>query len=210
VKIVDVSISLTPDMPVWPGSSGFSLTWVSRMDRGLSFNNSRMNCDSHIGTHVDAPLHFVENGEPVDQISLEHLIGPCQVAYLPGLKEISDRSLAQLRLPKGTKRLLLRTDNSKLWNRNDKKFKEDFACLNSEATRWIVHNGIVLVGIDYLSIGSPEDGVETHKILLKSQVVVLEGLNLSKVNPGIYELICLPLKLTGAEGAPARVVLRKN
>ena len=169
-----------------------------------------MNCDSHIGTHLDAPLHFVENGEPVDQISLEHLIGPCQVAYLPGLKEISDRSLAQLRLPKGTKRLLLRTDNSKLWNRNDKKFKEDFACLNSEAARWIVHNGIVLVGIDYLSIGSPEDGVETHKILLKSQVVVLEGLNLSKVNPGIYELICLPLKLTGAEGAPARVVLRKN
>ena len=197
-------------MPVWPGSPGFSLTWVSRMDRGLSFNSSRMNCDSHIGTHVDAPLHFVENGEPVDQISLEHLIGPCQVAYLPGLKEISDRSLAQLRLPKGTKRLLLRTDNSKLWDKKDKKFKGDFACLDSEAARWIVHHGIVLIGIDYLSIGSYEDGIETHKILLKSQVVVLEGLNLSNVDPGEYELICLPLKLTGAEGAPARVVLRKN
>jgi len=210
VKIVDISLPVSADIPVWPGSTGFALTWVDRIDKGHECNNSRITCDTHIGTHVDAPFHFVANGRTVDQLALELLIGPCQVVYLPGLKNISAETLASLRLAPHTRRLLLKTDNSNFWVAKEPKFQENYACLTESGARWIVQHGISLVGIDYLSIGSYRNGVKTHLVLLEANVVVLEGLNLSEADAGDYELICLPLKLAGAEGAPARAVLKKK
>jgi len=208
VKIVDISLPLTADMTAWPGSSGFALTWVDQIESGHECNNSRIACDTHIGTHVDAPLHFVNKGRTVDQIPLELLIGPCRVVYLPGLLKIDAETLSSLKLETDTRRLLLKTDNSNLWTAK-KKFEKNFVCLTASGAQWLVQHEISLVGIDYLSIGSYSTGVKTHQVLLEANVVVLEGLNLSEVEAGEYELICLPLKLVGAEGAPARVLLRK-
>jgi len=210
VKIVDVSLPLATGIPAWPGSTGFALTWVDRMESGHSYNNSRIACDTHIGTHVDAPLHFVKNGRTVDQIPPDLLIGPCQVVYLPGLTKIDAETLASLQLETDTKRLLLKTDNSNLWITKAKRFKKNYVYLTENGAQWIVQRGILLVGIDYLSIGSFSNGVKTHQVLLEANIVVLEGLNLSEAEAGEYELICLPMKLIGAEGAPARVVLRKK
>jgi arylformamidase len=208
VKIVDVSLPLETDIPVWPGSSGFKLTWADRIENGHECNNSRIACDTHTGTHVDAPLHFIKNGRSVDEISPELLIGPCRVVYLPGQTRIDAQTLASLELAIDTRRLLLKTDNSNLWTAGEKKFQKNYACLTEKGARWLVQRGISLVGIDYLSIGSFSNGVKTHQILLEANVVVLEGLNLFEAEAGEYELICLPLKLIGTEGAPARVVLR--
>ena len=210
MKIVDISLPLTTDISAWPGSTGFELTWVDRMETGHECNNSRIACDTHIGTHVDAPFHFVNTGRTVDQIPLELLIGPCRVVYLPGLPEIDIETLASLQLETDIKRLLLKTDNSNLWITKAKRFKKNYVYLTENGARWLVQRGISLVGIDYLSIGSFSNGVKTHQVLLEANVVVLEGLNLSEVEAGEYELICLPLKLVGAEGAPARVLLRKK
>jgi len=210
VKIIDVSLPLVTDIPAWPGSTGFELTWVDRMEAGHSCNNSQIACDTHIGTHVDAPLHFVKNGRTVDLIPPDLLIGPCRVVYLPDLAQINAETLRSLQLATDTRRLLLKTDNSILWLAKEKKFQKNYVFLTEDGAQWLVQCGISLVGIDYLSIGSFSDGVKTHQVLLEAGVVILEGLNLSEVKAGEYELICLPLKLTGAEGAPARVVLRKK
>ena len=210
MKIVDVSLPLATGIPAWPGSTGFALTWVDLMENGHSCNNSRIACDTHIGTLVDAPLHFVKNGRSVDQIAADLLIGPCRVVYLPGLTRIDAETLSSLQLATDTKRLLLKTDNSNLWLAKEENFKKNYVCLTKNGAQWLVDREISLVGIDYLSIGSYSNGVKTHQVLLEASVVVLEGLDLSEAQAGEYELICLPLKLIGAEGAPARVVLRKE
>ena len=169
-----------------------------------------MTCDTHSGTHVDAPLHILQDGDSVDQLDLSVLNGPCRVVHLPGIGVIDEGLLFSLNLPTDTRRLLLRTDNSTLWSDAGSTFKKDFASLGPEAAHWIVERKIQLVGIDYLSIGTFQQGTEVHKILLNAGVVVLEGLNLADVPADEYELLCLPLKIKGAEGAPARALLRKH
>jgi len=124
VKIVDVSLPLTNDIPAWPGSIGFVLTWVDRMEAGQSCNNSQIACDTHIGTHVDAPLHFVKNGQSVDLIPPDLLIGPCHVVYLPGLTQINAETLTSLQLATDTRRLLLKTHNSNLWLATGKNLRK--------------------------------------------------------------------------------------
>jgi arylformamidase len=132
------------------------------------------------------------------------------VVYLQGLSRIDAKTLAALQIDADIRRLLLKTDNSNLWLTKEKKFQEDYVYLTENGARWFVECGISLVGIDYLSIGSYSSGVKTHQILLEANIVVNEGLNLSDVEAAVYELICLPLNLIGAEGAPARVILRKS
>jgi arylformamidase len=157
---------------------------------------------------VDAPLHYLEDGDSVDDMSLEILIGPATISYLPGVEAVASSDLSSLKLSAATRRLLLRTRNSELWAAGITEFKKDYVALTPDAAQWVVGQGIRLIGIDYLSVGGYEDGVITHQILLDAGVVVLEGLNLSNVTPGEYELICLPTRLVGADGAPARAVLR--
>ena len=196
-------------MPIWPGSAGFHLIKTARLEMGHSENVSRLDCDVHTGTHVDAPRHFLNDGITVEQLSLETLMGPAFVAYLPDVNFITARDLSRLELPPRVKRLLLRTSNSNLWAMGLREFCCDYVALTADASQWIVDQGIQLVGIDYLSIQRFGDSPLTHRILLHAGVIILEGLNLANVQPGIYELICLPLKLVDSEGAPARAVLRR-
>jgi len=207
-KIIDVSVSLQEGMVVWPGSKGFRLRQTMCLERGHAANVSQLDCDVHIGTHVDAPRHFLKDGATVEQLPMDILIGPAVVAYLPEVHTITVSVLNDLVLPAGTKRLLLRTSNSELWAAGVSEFREDFVALTAEAATWVVDRGIRLIGVDYLSVQRYEDNPGVHQILLGRGVIIIEGLNLSNVLPGSYELICLPLKLVGAEGAPARAVLR--
>ena len=208
-KIIDISITLDSKIPIWPGSLSFELSWAKRMDKGDECNNSMIKCDTHVGTHVDAPFHFFKNGETVENLLPDDFIGPCTVIHLPGVKKITAEQLANANIPSNVERLLIKTDNSKLWISQISEFKKDFVALDPDAAQWIVENGVRLVGIDYLSIGRYNNGNPTHGILLNAGVAVLEGLNLWEIKPGNYELICLPLKIAGAEGAPARAVLRR-
>ena len=209
MKIIDISVALNSEMPAWPGSARFSISWSSRIENGDDFNSSVLVCDSHSGTHVDAPLHFIPAGATVDHLDLDVLNGLCQVVFLPDNRVIDAALLAGVQVPAGTSRLLLRTDNSRLWTDSGSVFEKDFAAISLDAADWIVEHGIQLVGIDYLSIEKFQQGTEVHKKLLANGVVILEGLDLTDVPAGEYELLCLPIKIAGAEGAPARAVLRK-
>lgn len=207
-NILDISVTVHPGMPVWPGSAGFQIAFSRQIATGDHANVSVLTQDVHVGTHVDAPLHFVDGAATVDRMALETLIGPAQVVYLPEVEAITAETLEGLTLAPGTTRLLFRTRNSRLWAAGDSVFREDFVALTADAAQWVVDHGITLVGVDYLSVQRYHDGPETHQILLRAGVVIVEGLNLDGVEPGPYELICLPVKLLGAEGAPARAVLR--
>jgi arylformamidase len=208
MNIIDISVPLRNQMPTWPGSPGFNLIRWQSIENGDPVNNSSLVCDVHIGTHIDAPSHFFPSGITIDQLPIEVLIGPAFVVYMPHLEVITAKDLNILGIPDETTRLLFHTDNSKLWRNEIKEFYKDFVALTSDAARWIVQRGIRLVGIDYLSVQRYADGPETHRILLRNNVIIVEGLNLDEVNSGFYELICLPLRIMGAEGSPARAVLR--
>lgn len=159
---------------------------------------------------MDAPAHFLKEGATIEEVSMNSLVGPAVVAYLPDVSEINASDLASLGIPLDTKRLLLRTRNSELWSSGERTFRKDFVALTPEAAQWIADRGIYLVGIDYLSVQRYGDSAATHRILLEANVVILEGLNLIQAEPGTYELICLPICLVGAEGAPARAILRQT
>lgn len=208
--IIDISVPLSSNTPIWPDSPGIRLHWHKMLDAGDECNNTRLDCDTHVGTHVDAPSHFLVNGATVEQLSLEVLIGTAIVAYLPKVSAIAASDLADLALPPGIERLLLRTRNSELWGAGVAEFREDYVALTADAAQWVVDQNIRLIGVDYLSVQRYGDSALTHEILLESEVVILEGLNLADVQPGSYELICLPIRLVGADGAPARAVLRHN
>jgi arylformamidase len=196
-------------MPTWPDSVGLRLVRTMSLEAGDKANVSRLDCDVHMGTHVDAPWHFLKDGFTVDAMSLDVLIGPAVVGYLPDASVLTPSELADLNLPSSTKRLLLRTRNSELWAAGVTEFRKDYVALSAAAARWVVDRGIRLVGIDYLSVQCYEDNPLTHKILMKAGVIIVEGLNLIDVQPGLYELICLPIRLVGADGAPVRAVLRE-
>ncbi|MGB9499912.1 MAG: cyclase family protein [Dissulfuribacterales bacterium] len=209
MTIFDISVPLGRGLPVWPGSIGMRLESVCRIENGDKANVSKLTCDVHTGTHIDAPSHFVSDGNTVEQISLDVLMGETIVADLTTVSIITPSDLAGLKLPPGTKRLLLHTKNSKLWEDYGNEFCPHFVALTPKAAQWVVDWGIKLLGIDYLSV-EPfiKSTQQTHITLLSAGVVILEGLNLSQIVPGIYELICLPLKLVDAEGPPARAILR--
>jgi arylformamidase len=207
--LIDISVPLDSALPTWPGSEGMKVERLSCFENGNDVNVSRLTCDVHTGTHIETSLHFLPDGESVNQISLDILIGDAYVAHLPDADIITPDDLEDLKIPHETERLLLKTGNSRLWEECGDTFRHDFAALNSDAAEWIVERDIKLFGVDYLSVALYRDqDSDNHITLLKGGVVILEGLNLSVVDPGVYELICLPIKLVGVEGAPARAVLR--
>jgi len=202
---------MEPDLPTWPGSIGMKIERLSCFENGNDVNVSMLTCDVHTGTHIETSLHFFPEGDTVTQIPLDILIGDVFVAHIPATSVITPEDLAVINIPEGTDRLLLRTDNSELWDGSNRIFQPDFAALNSDAAQWIVDRGIKLLGVDYLSVELLRDHTShNHIVLLSGGVIILEGLDLSNISQGFYELICLPLKLVGAEGAPARAVLRKK
>lgn len=205
---IDISVSVSPELPCWPGSPPVKFQRNLDLEKGDIANDTTINFSVHTGTHVDAPSHFVKDGATVDNLPLDVLIGEVFVADLTDVDVITSEHLAALELPVNTQRLLLKTRNSQLWADGVKEFNPDFVAITADAAKWIVKQGIKLVGIDYLSIQRFYDSPETHLTLLKSQVVIIEGLNLTQVSQGEYELICLPVKLTGVEGSPARAILK--
>jgi arylformamidase len=206
---LDISLTISSDLPRWPGSPPTELSRRRDIGRGDAVNDSVLVCGVHAGTHVDAPLHFLADGADVTRLALDALIGPAVVAALPDVDAVTAADLEALNLPTDTRRLLLRTRNSEGWRRGDREFRPDFVALSVDAARWVVARGLRLIGVDYLSVQIFRGDPQTHIALLQAGVVIVEGLNLAEVAPGGYELICLPLKLAGAEGAPARAVLRR-
>lgn len=208
MKIIDISLTISPRLPVWPGDPQVELEQVDSMDKGAHANVSHFSAGVHVGTHVDAPHHFLNDGRTVEQLSLEVLTGPCYVAQLPdGVEAITAEVLEGTALPADTSRILFGTSNSRFWSQGEPAFQEDFVAVTEDGAKWLVERDIWLVGVDYLSVAPYGDSVPTHRALLGAGMVVVEGLDLSAVPRGFYELYCLPLKLLGADGAPARAIL---
>lgn len=208
---VDVSLGIHPGMVTWPSDPGVSIERVSDIAQGKAANVSALCMGSHTGTHIDPPLHFIPDGGSIDQIPPERLVGPCVVAdFTHVARDIGAGDLDSLELPTGVERILFKTRNSEIWRRPEPKFTEDYVALAPDGADWIVEHGIRLVGIDFLSIerrGTP--GHPTHVTLLSAGVVIIEGLVLGHVEPGDYQLICLPMKLVGGDGGPSRALLRR-
>ncbi len=205
MKIYDISVSLNNDLPVYPGDPPLLIEPALRIEKGDGSNVSRLSLPSHCGTHIDAPRHLDDHGLAVDHLSLQILAGRALVAELAGTKRIGRKELERLPV-KGEERLLLKTGNSLLWSRPG--FVKDYASLTEEGADYLAGIGVRLVGIDYLSIEAFNGNGAVHRKLLEHGVIILEGLNLDGVKEGVYELICLPLKLSGGDGAPARAILR--
>ncbi len=208
MEIFDVTLPVSPGLIVWPGDPAVELERVSSMDQGAHANVSRLALSVHTGTHVDAPHHFLNDGRTIESLPLEALVGPALVVQIPDdVKLITAASLAAAGIPAGSERVLFKTRNSQLWQSGGREFFPDFTSLPVDGADWLVKNGTRLVGIDYLSISPYKNSVPTHQALLKAGIVILEGVDLSRVEPGRYDLFCLPLKLAGSDGAPARVIL---
>jgi len=208
MTIHDVTLPISPDMPVWPGNPAVVLEQVSSMDAGAHDNVSRLACGVHTGTHVDAPHHFLNDHRTVESLSLDRLVGPARLVQIPeSVKVVSAEVLEEAAIPSGTVRLLLKTRNSQLWERGEMEFFKGFVGISADGADWLVQHNIKLVGIDYLSVAPYKQSIPTHRTLLGAGMIIVEGMDLSGVQPGIYQLYCLPLKLVGSDGAPARVIL---
>ena len=212
MRIHDITVGIAPGMAIWPGDPPVERRLVWKIGQGSTANVSHLSMSVHSGTHVDAPIHYIPGGASVESLPLDALVGPCQVCEIDtGRETISAGDLEALGLPAQTQRLLVKTSNSALWGRSERTFQPRFVSFSTEAARWIVDHGIRLVGIDYLSV-EPLDAPEpvVHRTLLAAGVIPLEGVNLSAIVPGEYMLVCLPLKLAGSDGSPARVILMED
>ena len=207
MEIIDISLPLHPQMPVWPGDPPFQLEQIQTIGAESDANISRMASGVHIGTHVDAPLHFIPGGASIDELDLSLFMGRAYVEEFETSEHLDRAAFEGAHIPAGVRHLLLKTSNSEFWHRDHREFEESFLAILSEGADWLIEAGIQLVGIDYLSIAPYHDTVPTHRKLLSAGIVVVEGLDLSAVEPGWYTFYCLPLKLIGSEGAPARAVL---
>jgi arylformamidase len=211
MKVIDISVTITPGMPVWPGDEQVDLHRRTKIEEGAHANVSLIAASAHTGTHVDAPYHFIADGYTVESLPMDALVGPAQVVQIPSNVEvISAEVLQDLKLEPVIERILFKTANSKLWENEDASFNTTFVGIDESGAEWLVKRGVKLVGIDYLSIAPYKRSKPTHDVLLGANVVIVEGLDLREANAGKYTLVCLPLKLKGADGAPARAVLIEN
>jgi arylformamidase len=207
-RIYDISVSIAQDLPVWPGDPQVLLEKTSSLDAGDEANVTFLKMSAHTGTHLDAPNHFLTNGITIDEINPEVLIGPAQVVVIPDhCSRITSGIVSEISIKNGIERILFKTINSSFWEKNT-DFQKGFTAITADGAQSLVEKNLKLVGMDYLSISPFEDTVTPHRIFLEAGVIILEGINLAQVPEGIYELICLPLKIKGGDGAPARAVLR--
>jgi arylformamidase len=205
--IIDVSVPLRQPIPTYPGDAPFELIPVVRMAEGGVCNGSRLMLGTHSGTHIDAPWHFNDAGKRIHEIPLARLIGACWVADLRGYPHITADALERANIPPNATRLLLKTDNSALWAQTH-EFHTAHVALTPDAAEWLIRHCVDVVGVDYLSIERYGATPEVHHLLCGAGKIIIEGLNLSAVDAGEYELLCMPLLIEGADGAPARVALR--
>ena len=206
MEVFDITVPIHKDMPVWPGDSGVEIKQVTKIEEGANANVSHLAFGVHTGTHIDAPCHFIPDGVTLDKVPLDRFIGAVEVLEIPEVDLITAADLKNKITPQTT-RIIFKTKNSSLWAKMDHPFFEDFTALSPDGAQYLVDLGVKFVGIDYLSIAPFEESRPTHEILLGAEVVILEGVDLSAIAPGYYTLYCLPLKLEGVDGAPARTIL---
>jgi arylformamidase len=206
MKLIDVTVPLDASLASYPNNVPFSLEAVKRLARGDSSNVSALHMSAHTGTHVDAPRHFYDAGTGTEALPLEMLVGRARVIELRTRAGITADDLAGVDLSEDV-RLLIKTQNSRLWG--DPEFHTDYIGITESGAKHLVDHGVKVVGVDYLSVEVfRTPGAPAHHLLLGAGTIVIEGLNLRDVEPGVYEMLCLPLKVVGSDGAPARVVLR--
>jgi arylformamidase len=207
MRTYDITLTISPDLPTWPGDPGVEIERVEKIEDGSNANVSRVNMGVHTGTHVDAPYHFLQDGITVDQLNINLLTGRAYVLHLPDVEVITAAVLEDAQIPPRTRRVLFKTRNSELWAGDKNDFQTDFVGLSEDGAEYLVRRGVKLVGMDYLSIAPFHKSRPTHERLLEAGVVVVEGLNLSEVDQGRYTIYCLPLKIANSDGAPARAIL---
>jgi arylformamidase len=206
-KIYDISVDIQMGMPTYPGDAKFRDRKLKSVQQD-GYEIHRITMGNHTGTHVDAPAHFIQDGATVDELPLDILNGRALVIEIANKEKVTLEEIQELKL-ENCFRILLKTRNSSLW-KSRKRFQKNYVYLTLDAAKYLAENDIKLIGFDYLSIekfGDSEHPV--HRYLLGNQIIILEGLNLADVDEGEYEMSCLPMKLAGMDGAPARVILRK-
>lgn len=208
MKIYDVTVALSEDLVTYPDDPPVRIERTRAIANGNGqYNLSTYSFGSHAGTHIDAPLHLIENGMSVDHLPIEMLIGRARVVEITAPR-IDEDVLKEFDFTSDM-RVLFKTRNSYLWGRNE--FVQDYVHITLDAARLLIKEGIKIVGIDYLSVDKFDTlDFETHRAFLNAGAIIIEGLDLREVESGDYELICLPLKVKDGDGAPARVVLRQN
>lgn len=204
---IDISVPLYNGMVHWPGDPPFEREEVLRMGAGDVCNVSKVTTSVHVGTHMDAPHHFINAGRGMDAMPIDAGIGPARVIAIKNPQLIRVDEIEPHGIRRG-ERVLFRTRNSDIAWRSE-EFQRSFVHIPADTAQYLAGTGVQTIGVDYLSVGGFEtDGPQTHQALLGAGIWIIEGLNLSQVTPGDYELVCLPLKLVGSDGAPARAVLR--
>lgn len=207
-KIYDITVAVSAATPIYKGDPGVEITSFKAIAAGSSANVSHIALGVHTATHVDAPNHFIDGARRVHELDPQKLVGPCRVIPVPDdVVGIEPEHVGDI---DGVTRVIFKTRNSEFWSTPELGFRTDFTYLTPATAQLLVDKGVVLVGIDYLSIeksGSP--GHPVHITLLEKEVVILEGVDLREIPPGDYELICMPLKYIGAtgDGSPARTML---
>jgi arylformamidase len=206
MKLIDVTVPIDANLPSYPGNTPFTLEAIKRIARGDSSNVSTLHMSAHSGTHVDAPRHYFDEAPGTEALPLELLMGRARVVEITSRKGITPEDFADVDLSEDI-RLLIKTHNSRLWGVPD--FHKDYVGVTEAAARFLVERGVKVLGVDYLTVEVfKTPGAPAHHALLGGGTIVIEGLNLRDVEPGTYDMICLPLRIVGADGAPARVVLR--
>lgn len=209
VEWIDISLPLTSGMAHWPGDPPVLIERISDLAQGDEATVSAMSMGCHTGTHMDAPLHYLPRGAGLDSMPLAAVMGPSRVLEIRDPRQVTPEELRPHRIRHG-ERILLKTGNSALRRHRD-SFSEDFVSLSPEAAGFLAARGIRSLGIDALSVGGMgAAGGKVHRLLLAGGVWIIEGLDLSGVEPGRYRLVCLPLKIPGSDGAPARAVLGRR
>lgn len=207
---IDVTVAISQSVPIYKGDPGVEMDYFKSIEKGNTSNVSQIGFGVHTGTHVDAPNHFIQGGKRIHEIDTDKLVGRCRVIRVDDdVVGIEPHHVGDIT---GVERVLFRSRNSAYWDTPELGFRTDFTYLVPETAKMLVDNGVVLVGIDYLSIeksGSP--GHPVHVTLLENETVILEGLDLRQIEAGEYEMICMPLKYIGAggDGSPARTLLKR-
>lgn len=207
-NIHDISVDISTQSVIWPGDPAIHLDRVEDMMKGKKYNLTHLSMSLHNGSHIDAPLHFVRDGKSIEMIPLDTLIGPCYVLEIGDNVDLINASvLKSVSIPEHTTRLLLKTKNSNYWKERGDKFHKEYCGITTDGAKFLVGMGLKLIGIDYLSISPFSDLDNPHIELLNHDIVILETINLDGIHSGWYDLVCLPLKLVGVEGAPVRAIL---
>ena len=211
MKIYDVTIPLSENIPTFPGDPTVAIDLCNAIAKGDAANVSKLSFGAHTATHVDAPNHFIDGAKRVHELDLEKLVGKVRVVELNADEPaVEPKHVENL---ENVERVLFKTRNSQFWSEPEKGFRQDFTYISPAAARILVAKGVKLVGIDYLSVEKfGAKSFDTHLILLEKEVVIIEGLDLREISAGDYEITCLPLKYIGStgDGAPARTILRQN